>query len=971
MPHTHWTVREANWLRVTAMTGLCAFTLLAGGRVLHADTSVAGPFAGVPESDLAVYLENRYAVWNQDGVLQFSKSADRGETWDAPLVLATNVHGDGAIACDGNGDIYVAYARDGRYVGEIAGQRRYLYDDCKIYCKRSLDGGSEFSDDVLVVDDPYIQPSPDIAVRSGRIYVTASSAQHVNNWTAIGKVWVFRAQSADCSFGPDRKALVISDDGVYWRHIRPRIAASDSGQHVHIVWNGDFPNLHTIQTSRSEDFGETFLPMRRLSSGYGGYYHSVAASGEDAVFISCMSDFGQSTGTLYLFMSTDSGSNYVGRALDTAYVRGGRTTLASKGDSVLLAWDILTGATTNEGIKCVWSGDRGETISSIHTYNTDGCFPCAGLTAAGIGHLTYVLTCDLNHWLCSSEGVAAGISDLTARPGLERGDVKLSWTTPDSEVNVHDIRYSTNRIDAASFVEAARVPDPPDPLDPSEYVDGFVVSGLTPGATYYFMMRTDNVFTELSNPAESVSCKEDTTPPGRIDDLHVDLSVFLPYLVWTASGDNGEQTDLSTPPDGRYVVKHSSVPITTEEEFSSATEYVQAWSPKPVGQLERHRIEGLTPSHRYFFAVRAFDEMGHGGDLSNSVELDHEKPVVSVVAESGSEVRLEWAPLNSKIPVYQYRITRNGRPVGVVWPKPRMIYKDKALDKDTQYQYEIVACGPGGQELDRTSPLAVRTHRFPLQFGWSEVEPIAGDYDGDGADDVAVHHPPTGTWYLSQSRDGFRTQQFGWFATKPVSGDFDGDGTNDLAVYHPEGGMWYMLLSGGGVRTRSFGWSAAEPVPADYDGDGTTDLAVYHPEAGVWYVTQSSNGFKTQQFGWWATRPVRGDFDGDGTDDIAVYHPDTGTWYVLTAIGVFSSRPFGWSGAEPVPADYDGDGKTDYGVFHAPTCDWYTLTAEGAFHTKHGDVSGAMPVPADYNGDKVDDRVLFWPPDGSWRMLTD
>ena len=35
-----------------------------------------------------------------------------------------------------------------------------------------------------------------------------------------------------------------------------------------------------------------------------------------------------------------------------------------------------------------------------------------------------------------------------------------------------------------------------------------------------------------------------------------------------------------------------------------------------------------------------------------------------------------------------------------------------------------------------------------VQFGWSALVPVPGDYDGDGRTDIAVRDPKSSTWYI-------------------------------------------------------------------------------------------------------------------------------------------------------------------------------------------------------------------------------
>jgi FG-GAP-like repeat len=193
--------------------------------------------------------------------------------------------------------------------------------------------------------------------------------------------------------------------------------------------------------------------------------------------------------------------------------------------------------------------------------------------------------------------------------------------------------------------------------------------------------------------------------------------------------------------------------------------------------------------------------------------------------------------------------------------------------------------------------------------------PVPGDYDGDGAHDVAIFRPSTGQYWILQSST-FTTLVLTWGTSgdTPVSGDFDGDSLADVAVVRSDGTLltWWIMLSNfkytlGFFRTQ-WGLATDKVVPGDYDGDGRADMTVWRPSDGTFYqilgagITGTTRGIKWGQSG---DIPQPGDYNNDKIHDAAVYRPSNNTFYaLLSGSGTAVVTTLGQAGDEPVSAPY-------------------------------------------------------------------
>ena len=233
----------------------------------------------------------------------------------------------------------------------------------------------------------------------------------------------------------------------------------------------------------------------------------------------------------------------------------------------------------------------------------------------------------------------------------------------------------------------------------------------------------------------------------------------------------------------------------------------------------------------------------------------------------------------------------------------------------------------------------------------------AGDFNGDGKDDVLLRHAD-GRWryyamdgrthIAGESGDAGLTAAAAWRVAGV--GDFDGDGNDDVLLRHAGDMRWHFypmdgreILDGGGSAnlTRKAEWSVAGI--GDLDGDGSDDVLLrkdsgawyFYPMAGRRYVSGRHGPARLTGKAEYALAGL-GDFDGDGKDDALLRRAD-GLWYyypmdgreILDGRGVSNlTRNTEWSVAGI--GDLDGDGKDDVLLRKKDTTGtWYYYPMDG------------------------------------------
>jgi UDP-N-acetylmuramate-alanine ligase len=222
-------------------------------------------------------------------------------------------------------------------------------------------------------------------------------------------------------------------------------------------------------------------------------------------------------------------------------------------------------------------------------------------------------------------------------------------------------------------------------------------------------------------------------------------------------------------------------------------------------------------------------------------------------------------------------------------------------------------------------------------------------------DTVGVYVPSTSVFFLrDENSPGPADYAFQYgapdFGLQPLSGDWDGDGDSTVGLYDSLTGFFFLTNAsgpGGADLVFSFGPGGLSfrPLVGDWNGDGIDTVGIYDPATGNFFLRNANApggadavfSFGPGGLGW---VPLAGDWDGDGDDTAGVYAPSSGTFFLRNenASGgadlLYSFGP-GGTGFAPVVGDWNADGFVTVGLYG---------TATGVFFLRDQHAGG----PADY-----------------------
>ncbi len=238
-----------------------------------------------------------------------------------------------------------------------------------------------------------------------------------------------------------------------------------------------------------------------------------------------------------------------------------------------------------------------------------------------------------------------------------------------------------------------------------------------------------------------------------------------------------------------------------------------------------------------------------------------------------------------------------------------------------QSTWKIVSLNERSKESEEEQMLSMSSR---IVFDLPDAQPLAGDFNGDGFDEIALF--VDGEWFIDLNGNGRWDEtdiwlKLGTHGDQPVIGDWDGDGKDDAGVFGkkwsgderaiaaepglpdpenlrrvkpknlpprpdeaPDEPRWLQRSQQGPARADLidhvflFGSGRDIAISGDFNGDGITTIGVFHD--GNWTLDVDGDGVlnpahdRKEKFGEAGDLPLVGDFDGDGIDELAIVRGD-------------------------------------------------------------------------------------------------
>jgi hypothetical protein len=236
-------------------------------------------------------------------------------------------------------------------------------------------------------------------------------------------------------------------------------------------------------------------------------------------------------------------------------------------------------------------------------------------------------------------------------------------------------------------------------------------------------------------------------------------------------------------------------------------------------------------------------------------------------------------------------------------------------------------------------------------------------------DTIGVFRPSTGQFLLRNFNSAGPpnlTITFGQLKDQPLAGDWNGGGVDNVGVFRNGQFLLRQPRASGFVATTitvNFGQAGDLAIVGDWNGDGIDTPGVFRPSTGQFHLTNTPNSNNSSPpasviffNGQTGDKPVAGDWNGDGVDTVGVYRESAACAFLLTnnnfSIGVIATGFCAGHALSPITADWNGNGVDTLGAYTVSLGVFSLsnrLTGPPEFEIAFGE-PGDLPVAGDWNG---------------------
>ncbi|MEW6067757.1 MAG: fibronectin type III domain-containing protein [Nitrospirota bacterium] len=353
-----------------------------------------------------------------------------------------------------------------------------------------------------------------------------------------------------------------SDVTAYTGGVAYGIAISNDGQKIYVLDNSNDRLYY------STDGGSNW--------GYNSLWSGMMVD-PNARDIACSSD-----GTILYAVDTGYNKVYKSTALGANWSSGVQPTGATS----------LTGVAVdpyNSNIVLVADRGANKVYKSIDGGSSFTTILSSGGTGDGQFNGPYQVSIDNNGYYCVSD---------RGNHRIQQFDSNNNWvmTVGGTSSGTGNYQFNSNSVSLGIFVA---------PFSGQQYL--YVAD--------YNNQRIKRYAYDNYTAGPDIIVSSDSTPPSAITNLSTTgvVGSNSVQLTWTATGDDGGIGQASS-----YDVRYSKSPITTDGQFSSATQATGEPAPATAGTTEYFTVTGLESNTTYYFSIKSSDEALNTSELSTT-----------------------------------------------------------------------------------------------------------------------------------------------------------------------------------------------------------------------------------------------------------------------------------------------------------------------------------------------------------------